>query len=459
MSKQSLERSFSSKHLLWQLVDSPHLVETVRALPGPAFSALVRQIGLEDAGEVIALATTEQLVAAFDEDLFVNARPGQRESFDPERFATWLEVLLEAGDAVAARKVASLSIDFVVHALSQLVLVLDHDALQLQMGEGGRAAHAADKAIESSLSEEIDGYLLIARKPDGWDAVMALITALDQQHRAFLTTVLDRAAGLASPLIDNLAALTEVLSEEESLAEDVEAEREERRVRHGFVEPRAARSFLSLAKQPLGSPSADRDPVTRAFFRDRDRATSATSVHAAPLEQVAPATLLSLLTEHGVIQGPHRALGAAQSVGDDSVRGAEPTVAVDGSQPGPKIAVFFAALQRLQQEKSDSFHQRMEELAYLSNVLVAGASDRGERFRPAHAAEAALATVFFGACLLVNERTDARMQGSVSITPEALCQVLRTHGADWLFRKAASALVSKDARSPGFLRSAEAISL
>ncbi|MBL8633366.1 MAG: hypothetical protein JNM40_09070 [Myxococcales bacterium] len=47
----------------------------------------------------------------------------------------------------------------------------------------------------------------------------------------------------------------------------------------------------------------------------------------------------------------------------------------------------------------------------------------------------------------------------MSITPEALCQVLRTHGADWLFRKASSSLVSKDARAPGFLRSAEAISL
>ena len=125
MRKQSLDRSSSSKSFLLQLVDDPNLIQTVRALPESAFSALVRQIGIEDAGEVIALATTEQLVAAFDEDLFVNARPGERESFDPDRFAVWLEVLLEAGDAAAANKIAALSIDFVVHSLSQLVLVLE----------------------------------------------------------------------------------------------------------------------------------------------------------------------------------------------------------------------------------------------------------------------------------------------------------------------------------------------
>ena len=34
------------------------------------------EIGIEDAGEIVALATTEQIVTAFDEDLFVNARPG-----------------------------------------------------------------------------------------------------------------------------------------------------------------------------------------------------------------------------------------------------------------------------------------------------------------------------------------------------------------------------------------------
>lgn len=139
--------------------------------------------------------------------------------------------------------------------------------------------------------------------------------------------------------------------------------------------------------------------------------------------------------------------------------GDSPAVPASDSAPHTGIAAFLSALQLLQQEKPDAFHQRMDELAYLSNVLVAGASDRGERFRPAQAAEAALATVYFGALLLLKERVDVRTPGSTQFTPEALCQVLRTHPADWLFRNASRVLVAKDARSPGFLRSAEAIPL
>ena len=72
--------------LLARLIGSPDLARTVRALPLGTFAALVRHVGVEDAGEIVALATTDQLVAAFDEDLFVNTRPGERETFDPRRF-------------------------------------------------------------------------------------------------------------------------------------------------------------------------------------------------------------------------------------------------------------------------------------------------------------------------------------------------------------------------------------
>ena len=77
----SLVRSSTSSSLLAYLIESPNLAQTVQALPKATFAALVRRIGLEDAGEIVSLATTEQLVAAFDEDLFVNARPGEREAF------------------------------------------------------------------------------------------------------------------------------------------------------------------------------------------------------------------------------------------------------------------------------------------------------------------------------------------------------------------------------------------
>ena len=119
-----------TRSLLDSLVAMPDLAPALRSLPPHAFAALVRRVGVEDAGELVALATTPQLVQAFDEDLFVAERAGDREALDSRRFAVWLEVLLEAGDAVAARRVAELDEDFVAHALAGMLLVLDEDALR-----------------------------------------------------------------------------------------------------------------------------------------------------------------------------------------------------------------------------------------------------------------------------------------------------------------------------------------
>ncbi len=436
--KSSLQRAGSPRSLLSQLISAPDLVQTVRALPAPAFSALIRHVGVEDAGELVALATKEQLVTAFDEDLFVNTRPGERETFDGARFAVWLEVLLEAGDEVAARRVADLSEDFVVQAISRLIVVLDHDALLGRMNERGRDVEYADKAIERALSEEIDGYLLLCREYDGWDAVMSLILALDRNQRDFLERILSRCAALASGYLDDLSVLTGILSAEDSLSEDVEAEREDRRSQQGYVEPRSARAFLALARQPGASDRkwSERDPMTQSYFRELARASAALPTTVPSVESASP-KLMALLAEVGVVQrAPGRALLGA----------AAPT-SMNAQSP------LLAALQLLFEQNPECFHLRMEELAYLSNVLVAGANNKGARFRAAEAAEAALATCRLGAQLVHAERSDASQRLSQPVTPQALCQVLKAYGADLLFRRASSMLVTHHPRSPGFLRS------
>lgn len=411
----------SSGSLLSRLIDAPALVHTVRALPGPAFAALVRHVGLEDAGELVALATTEQLVAAFDEDLFSNVRPGERETLDPARFATWLEVLLEAGEAVAAARVAALSEDFVAHALSGLMVVLDHEALLARMGEGDDNARAADKAIESCHCEELDGYLLVSRDHDGWDAALALILALDRDHRDTLVRVLDRCASASARYVDDLDALTEVLSAGDSLADDVEGDREDRRARLGHVDPRSARSFLTLAKRPSTVGAAVRDPVTRRYFRELERHTPAVA-HRAPPKANTPALLSAIAA---VVSGP--AAGLAGPVGHED---------------GP-ARPLVEAMQLLADLDVDAFHQRMTELAYLDNVLLAGFDSPNGRLRPMDAAEAVLATVSFGAALAADP--------PATITPSALRDVLRHATADGLFRLASRALTLQGVVS-GLLR-------
>lgn len=418
-----IPRSAATSTLLSRLIEQPELARTVQALPGPAFSALVRSVGVEDAGELLALATNQQLVDAFDEDLFTSDRPGDRETFDASRFVVWLEVLLEAGDAQAARRFAKLSFDFVVNALSSLVLVFDHDALLDRMAVADAAAHRADQAIERTLSEEIDGYLLLSRVPDGWDAVLSLILALDRDHRALLERVLDRCAQMSSVYLDDLADLSTALSPDESLAQDVEAEREARRSRHGYVDPQDARAFLRLAQQPLrGADPKQRDPITAAYFREQGQAAADTGKHADPREGTT------------ALAGPPAALAALLAV-DSQPRAALPAVQADSS-----TSALFAALQRLHEQDPAVFSQRMQELTYLANVLVAGAAPQGhprDRLRPADAAQAALRTVGLGAEWLAH-KTAPDAAGSV----DSLLRVLRSTSADLLYRHACQFLVA-----------------
>ena len=48
----------SSGKLLARVLETPNLAAQVRALPGPALGKLIERVGLEDAGELVALATT-----------------------------------------------------------------------------------------------------------------------------------------------------------------------------------------------------------------------------------------------------------------------------------------------------------------------------------------------------------------------------------------------------------------
>lgn len=443
---RSIVRTVASSTLLTRLLDMPELPAEVQALPASDFAALVRRIGIDDAGELLALATAEQLVTAFDEDLFTNARPGERERFDASGFAVWLEVLLEAGEARAAARVAELSEDFVAHALSAMVMVFEESALREALGdEDDDDAARADKALESALSEELDGYVLVARQPEGWDSVLALVLGLDRDHRAFLERVLDRLVRVSSAALEDLAELATVLDEGASLAEDAEAEREDRRAKQGYVEPRMAKSFLALARDAAVD-REERDAVTRAYFRE--------------LERGAP---------RAASPGESRLAALVQAVRDSTEPGDVPPIeARDGREPSGLVA----PMRKLAEQRSELFEARTEELAFLTNVLVAGAEGRDGRMRPLEAAMAVMATVELGARLVLDElwrkgAVTTSREGSAGTEGSGLTQVvepaevlelaavLAEQPADLLFRRASAELSRRDAASAGFLRNAE----
>ncbi|MEZ4372734.1 MAG: DUF6178 family protein [Polyangiaceae bacterium] len=416
----------ASTRLLERLIATPDLVRGLQALAPQDFSALIRRIGVEDAGELIAAATVEQLTQAFDEDLFTSDEPGARERFDTARFATWLEVLLEAGDTAAAERLSALSEDFFLHALLQVMVVLDDDALRERMDVGDEAAEQADKALESALSEQLDGYLLLGRGEPGWDAWLSVILALDREDRGFLERILDRAVAACGEYLDDLDELCEALSRAESLAEDVEAEREERRSAQGYVEPRAAAAFLKLAAQPHAGPLEDlaRDANTRAYFRDLARVPSGSVERPAMGHRHGARAELPRGNEQG---------RAPLEVLLEGVRASESSGVPE--VPQHSLAdLLQGALHELHHAEPVRAAGFMEELAYLANVLLAGARSEGGTMAPAEAANAALSSVLLGALLESGcELPDVLGAGKLAAT-------LGKFHADILFRRASAEL-------------------
>jgi hypothetical protein len=365
------------RNLLARILEQPGLVSAVQALPPAALLRLIDRVGLEDAGELVALATVEQLRRVFDEDVWRSARPGEDERFDAERLTLWLEVMLEAGEGFTADKLAELPEDVVALALHHHVLVISLEELALLISEG-EGQVPLEKVIEDSPYFELGEYCVIARHHDGWDTITAVLIALDARHSHSLQRILERLWRVTTDYIYGQGGLYEVLTSEEMLESDAAAEREDRRARSGFVAASSARSFLGLARTDdvaslLAAPS--RDPITRAFFRDYEAAPLAVDAASSAPE---PAGLRELLDE----------------AADDAPA---PRLLASGREGQPAVQTLLArALVELAEREAECHQERMRELGYLANVLVAGVGSRGARLRPLDAAEAALATCNLG---------------------------------------------------------------
>ena len=176
-------------------------------------------IGLEDAGELVALATTEQLERVFDDDLWRAERAGDDETFRPERFALWLRVMLDAGEAALVQRLCELPLELLALAVHRLVLVLDMDVLDEQLAPGDEEAERSSAALETSLVEEWEEFRLIARDPDAWDDVWGALLSLDRDHHDRLRAILEACCAMSTEYISGQGGLFQVLTADEMLDE------------------------------------------------------------------------------------------------------------------------------------------------------------------------------------------------------------------------------------------------
>jgi hypothetical protein len=422
----------NSAQLLMQILERPGLVAAVRELPGAVLGKLIDRIGLEDAGALVALASTEQLERVFDDDLWRAKRAGDDETFRPERFALWLRVMIEAGEEALVQRLCELPQDLVALAFHRLALVVDLDVLEEQLSPGDEEAQALERALENAAFEEWEEFRVIARDSDAWDDVWGALMALDRDHHDGLRALLERCRDMTLEYISGQGGLFQVLTADEMLESDVAAAREDRRAAEGYVSAADARAFLELARRQDGT-ADERDPITRAYFRGLPQPAPSCK----PRPNAAPPKLGTDATarEPGrarAVDTDARALAALLQEAQVMSSPAQPLAAlpaVDGATPERSHLVaplFEQAMKDLRDRDPARFAERVREVGYLVNVWMAGAAHEGRRPRPAEAMESVLRACEAG--------LRAAHPGAEAASDQAAA-VLRETAADLLFRR------------------------
>jgi hypothetical protein len=389
----------TSRSALARVLDAPHLAQVVPHLAPETLHQLIRHGGLDACGELVASATPEQLTTVLDLDLWRPAQTGRDEQFDADRFGEWVELLVDTGETVAARIVASLDEHLVITGLSRYVRVFDPATFI-------PTAPSDDELIERNVTPpggvecEVGGYLLCAHRTDSWDAIVALLLALEADHGDCFHAVMQGCRRLSNsrPEVDGL---DDLLMEPEQLLHDVTVDRENRRSRQGYSTPADARAFLQMARQrrrhrPDGTPRMN--PVAAAYFRTAgDTAASddhdASRVSRRALEPAPAAGLVAealdaivgLLAEAGLVPERPRAL-------------------LEGTAPEPsRLTRIRPLMEHVRDTDDNAYVARSREMAFLANTLMAGCSVQS---RPLTAQEASDAVV--GICNVGLEHWPAR---------------------------------------------------
>ena len=369
--------------LLARILDTPHLAQVVPRLKPEVLHRVIQTCGLEDCGDLVAMATPGQLEAVFDLDLWRPPRPGFDEQLDPNRFGQWLEVLMESGAAVAAQKLAGIDLDLVVAAFAQHLRVRDVAAASPFTSLDGEQINP-DWRAPAWQHCEIGGYRLEAKRTEAWDAIVELLVFLDAEHADYFHGVMRGCRRLSSSRPEE-DGFHDLLTDTEQDMFDLAVDRDERREKQGYVTPAQARAFLQSARElqlsELAPPPLH--PIARAYFRamewteEPEPGPSAAAPSPSEDDDAAAEALSNVvdaLLDAGVLPGQPRGLLAG---GHDDVQ---------------RMSALQTLMQYANEHDPAAFSNRGGELAYLANTLVAGCSVQGRPLTVSEASDAAAAT-------------------------------------------------------------------
>jgi Family of unknown function (DUF6178) len=367
-----------SRSLLDRLLKTPDLVNIVPRLQPEVLHRVIQTCGLEDCAELVALATPGQLARILDVDIWRVRTPGGDETFDADRFAVWIAVLMQSGAAARTEQLVGLDIELVIAGVTRHAAVFDHAAVSSYTTLDGQ--NVPGRTMRRGLVAEIGGYVIEAKETSGFEAMLDLLACLDAEHPEYFHRLMRRCVRLSNGRREE-DGLHDLLEEQDQDLFDLAGDREVRREQQGFVAPAQAHAFLHGARDvQFDAHRPPRSAVARAYFRaiesmppnetytPDERGRVSTGGDAASRRE--PPGVIEILQDAGVLTSPPRALlGAA-----------------DGQTSGLALIRAYVA--------SDPMCG--EELAYLANTIVAGCSIQGRPFTAREASDGAVAVCNLG---------------------------------------------------------------
>ncbi len=322
------------------------------------------------------MATPDQLQRVFDLDLWRSRQPGLDEHLDADRFGVWLDVLMEAGATVAARKVAGMNVDLVIAALAEHVLVVDRAAVSPYTTTDGEEITPRHRSSDA-LDCEVGNYVVGARRTSSWDTIVALLLALEAQHPDYFHCVMGGCRRLSNSGAE-VDGLHDLLTDKEQDLFDLAIDREQRREKGGYVTPAQAGAFLQMARRlQLGQDTMPpRNPIASASFRAVEWAEPVVTDEAPPGANVLE--LIDSLQQAGVLPQQPRAL-------------------LNGQHGSPsRLSRIQAHMASANDRDPGAYAARTEELAYLANAMVAGCSIQARPLTEREASDAVVAVCNLG---------------------------------------------------------------
>ena len=358
------------------------LLQTLRDNP-TALARLVDRVGLNDAGELMALAPTRRLLQALDESLWKSPAAGAAEVFDAAALVDWLEAWNEIGDAFVAERLAAMSDDYRALCLAHLVSVGDHHTLAFLAIPDDEVDVERD-TLQPSGSCAIYGPFMVApTTEDEWEVVRASLDALwTEQPECLLRTL---------AVLDGAESMLAAQAARKRLSVDVAHERERHRENLGYVTPAGACAFLLFAAtasiEELAGLSAYDEETRRhlAAFGASDDA--ANPVHAPPDDDAAE-------EDEAEQRDPPNAEQVQRlrtALEREQVLIPQDTLLLTDQQSG-KHRALTELLGKLAGMNQAAFERCARELAYLANVLKVGVRVRGAPPTDVEARDLAYAT-------------------------------------------------------------------